>query len=863
MHTLGPVLRSVSWWFILSVVLFVSCMDETGRTSNEGRLSLELVSDTALMPNQTRASSLSELNSFANTADYAVEILQGTTSIQKFERYDKMSDEIALKAGDYTIQVSKGKNEAAAFSSPYFTGKQNFKIAEGMTTPVTVTASLANSRVTVDLTDDFLETYPKYTLSFMTNKMKTPLVYETGKPMYFQADAAGTKLTIAMQLVNVYGKEVEYTATTNIKPKQWAALTVRTDEKGINGLAVDVTLNDGTSETIYVNIGIPDFMEKLKGAPFIACDFFGWEDTNVSTEQSTECDKDDKPAKVTITAGGKINQVLLTLKDETTTLINQYDLANLTDEQKDDLINNYGFTAPKDIKDAIQAEFDLQPIINALSGKLEDSYYELSLTVIDGLPKSNQTTKSVRIKVPAAKEGKISWGMFPAEGKEFEYGTFNPLLGIAPLIGIDVPAGIQKATISITGLDIEKQPINSLDLSNVEVQELTNNYIKLRFAVDWFNSLSYNEDLTPKVYTVTFHVVDKLGREVTESRSFTVTCPIKWAMADNESDVFAKYVFLRVKADDANKLSFYHNGQQISSNNLKPLGKDESTGIVSFVWTGLNGNTSYTVLAKYDGHDIGETSFTTEEEKYLGDIGKLENWTAEGGEGHAETSWGAYAHEPYRSWEKWTIEGWETLNAQTTQYGGTSKYGPLNFVDPPYSWTRYVANSGTIKTTGVTGNAALIRTVGWGKGNTGGGSVSLIDEITPGELFLGTYESAPKYGIDFASRPRGFKFKYKYVAKNADMFIAELVVKNSDEIIAQVALDDSQKEKDKDWQEKKVIISDYTGKQATTMYIRFVSGTSTSRDDIITFAGEANLTNGENVGSQLYIDDVELIYDYE
>ena len=146
-----------------------------------------------------------------------------------------MSDEIALKAGDYTIQVSKGKNEAAAFSSPYFTGKQNFKIAEGMTTPVTVTASLANSRVTVDLTDDFLETYPKYTLSFMTNKMKTPLVYETGKPMYFQADAAGTKLTIAMQLVNVYGKEVEYTATTNIKPKQWAALTVRTDEKGING----------------------------------------------------------------------------------------------------------------------------------------------------------------------------------------------------------------------------------------------------------------------------------------------------------------------------------------------------------------------------------------------------------------------------------------------------------------------------------------------------------------------------------------------------------------------------------------------------------------------------------------------------
>lgn len=47
------------------------------------------------------------------------------------------------------------------------------------------------------------------------------------------------------------------------------------------------------------------------------------------------------------------------------------------------------------------------------------------------------------------------------------------------------------------------------------------------------------------------------------------------------------------------------------------------------------------------------------------------------------------------------------------------------------------------------------------------------------------------------------------------------------------------------------------------MYVRFVSGVSTSRNDIMLFAPLANLTTGENVGSQLYIDDVELIYDYQ
>ena len=203
--------------------------------------------------------------------------------------------------------------------------------------------------------------------------MELPLVYEKGesRPMYFLSDASGTKLEIAMELVNVYGKTVNYTATTTIKPKQWAKLTVRTDEKGLNGIAIDVTLNDETKETIYVNIGIPDFMEKLKGAPYIACDLFKWEDTNVSMEEPTEYAKDTKAAKVVITSGGKINQVLLTIKDGSSTLINQYDLANLTEDQIKDLADNYGFSAPEKMKGEMQAEFDLKSVIASLLGYLK------------------------------------------------------------------------------------------------------------------------------------------------------------------------------------------------------------------------------------------------------------------------------------------------------------------------------------------------------------------------------------------------------------------------------------------------------------------------------------------------------------
>ena len=180
-------------------------------------------------------------------------------------------------------------------------------------------------------------------------------------------------------------------------------------------------------------------------------------------------------------------------------------------------------------------------------------------------------------------------------------------------------------------------------------------------------------------------------------------------------------------------------------------------------------------------------------------------------------------------------------------------------------WTRYVANSGTIRSEDHnSGNySALVRTVGWGDGNTGGGDASVVNVITPGELYLGTYADGANYGISFKSRPIGVKFKYKYKAKNADKFIAEIVVKSENEIIAQAALDDSKKNKDTNWNEVVISIPNYINKKATSMYVRFVSGVSTSRNDIMLFAPLANLTTGENVGSQLYIDDVELIYDYQ
>lgn len=865
-------------FFCLFIGIYACQVDEEG-VANRGTLAFRMDVDTALVSPLTKASGLAD---FQDVNSYAVTIVQDSGIVAKYSRFDKMPAELELAAGAYMIQVGKGTETAAAFDAPYFSGKKEFTIVKDMTTLVEMTAAMANSRVTIDYSDDFLETYKEYTLSLKTNKMELPLVYEKGesRPMYFQSDAAGTKLEIAMELVNVYGKTVNYTATTTIKPKQWAKLTVRTDEKGLNGIAIDVTLNDETKETVYVNIGIPDFMEKLKGAPYIACDLFKWEDTNVS--QSTEYTRvngEEVPAaKMNVTAGGKIASAIMTLKKNNTNVFS-YDLANLTDEQKTELSNKYRLEIPENVENGIGFVLDFKECISSLEAGVDPVVYSLSLKITDKMPKTNTTEKSVAITIPAVEVSSVAFANFP------ESFAVHGYVGVSPTATVKMPAGMKNMKLTVTGTDIVDKAITREMLSvkdGITVAWSDDKTVALTFANDWLNKLEI-EGNTEKEYIVTFDIEDQLDRKNTESNSFKVS-PFGWAMAENDGDVFAKYVILRVRTpDDGKDVKFYYNNVEIQP--AKSLGRDENTGVESYVVTSLGGvsiegSTTYSgIMAKYDGgkYVLPEISFTTEKEEQLPNAG-FEEWSVgpDGLEGHGDyKSMGIvkpdyqYTHKPYRSWERWypftsaNLKHWDTLNEHTTSVGRESEtFSKIGTGDK--RWTRYVANSGTIRSEDRnSGNySALVRTVGWGDGNTGGGDGSVVNIITPGELYLGTYTDGANYGISFKSRPTGLKFKYKYKAKNTDKFIAEIVVKSENEIIAQAALDDSKKKKDTDWSEVMISMPNYINKKATSMYVRFVSGISTSRDDIMSFAPLTNLTTGENVGSQLYIDDVELIYDY-
>lgn len=839
--------------------------------------------DTTLVgSSSTRASNIIELSGFDDPDSYKVVISQDSGVVAEYARFDKMPAEIELEAGAYSVEVSKGTKTAAAFNSPYFSGKQDFTIVKDMTTPVEVTASMENSRVTVDFSDDFVETYKDYTLSFMTNKMTLPLVYEKGeyRSMYFQADASGTKLTIGMELVNVYGKDVQYTATTTIKQKQWTKLTVRTDEKGLNGVAIDVVLNDETKETVYVNIGIPDFMEKLKGAPYISSEVFHWDDTNESMEEPSECTKEECSASATVdvTAGGKVNQVLLTLKDASNTaLINQYDLVNLTDEQAKYLKDSFGFELSEDglKKGSMFGMIDLKAIISALPGKMEESYYELSLTIVDAMPSPNTTTKTVKITVPKVGDNSIDWGNFPSDA---EYGSFSE----AQVVAMTVPAGIKAATISIDGLGIEKQDINT-PINGISVKKEADK-VSLTFTKDWLNSLSFNEDKTSKKYTITLNVIDNLDRTIDDnSRSFTVKAPLfAWAEG-NAVDAFAKYVFLKIQTNHPENVTLYGNGKLIDSENIVTLENPEPD-VVTFVWKNLIPTTSYTISAKYNNDDklVLETKeFTTESKGSLPNAG-FENWYSnkidENGKDLTTIKWKDYVY--WNKWYPWNEEdenskGWNTLNLTTTQYGGEPSMNTflVTAPKPPYVGCCYTTTSGTMPINDVySGNyAALIRTVGWGEGNTAAAlsGMGTCENLTPGELYLGTYNtgthSASYDGYSLESRPFAVSFAYKYIPKNsADWGLVIIEVKDASG--KSLVKEEKQIFAQSSYIVETIKLNYALSGKADKILVSFKSSGNSAcwekNEDNLTPPPARNLSNGEYVGSQLYIDEVELIYDY-
>lgn len=260
--------------------------------------------------------------------------------------------------------------------------------------------------------------------------------------------------------------------------------------------------------------------------------------------------------------------------------------------------------------------------------------------------------------------------------------------------------------------------------------------------------------------------------------------------------------------------------------------------------TGLTADTDYQVRAVMGDWTSDEQTVHTESEVQLPNNG-LETWSS-------------VVNTYYTVWyprddTDESTEGWCSINAKTSSSG--ANYG-------------YCRNSGTEQTTDCYSGtyAAEIKTIGWGSGNTSAGSSSVINNISAGELFLGTMSSdyVADYYYHFSNRPSKVTFYAKYTPKS------------SREYSVTVGLYDENKEliSSEEYSLSEGAISSYTkreiaiGYKYTTVkptYIKlmFSSGDNSSSELDKPAFGWSLSSTGKNrsTGNKLYIDDINLVYE--
>ena len=264
---------------------------------------------------------------------------------------------------------------------------------------------------------------------------------------------------------------------------------------------------------------------------------------------------------------------------------------------------------------------------------------------------------------------------------------------------------------------------------------------------------------------------------------------------------------------------------------------------------GLSPATNYYLRAIYNNNEdnVSEpVSFTTETEQQVGNAG-FEEWSDEVFKvGNLwPANWELKWYKPFDCW---------AVNSKKTMPG----YYSNAFLDPNstnFPCVAYIVNdvyNGE--------KSAFLYTV----------RISTTENklTVPGELFIGTANDSGEHsseGTLFSSRPSALKFAYKYNPVNNETYYVKVEVKSEDGTLlcSEEKVDGGSSFA---WKSETIYLSYNTLKtKAASIYIIFrassASEPSYNNDVYMNIGNNDVYSSGCNIGSMLYIDDIELIYE--
>jgi len=838
--------------------MLVSCTDGIGTGfggNGMGKIAPTAEVDASVITKRSSRKEYSEVTS----SDLSIKLISadGTYS-RSWNSVAEFPIDQDFAVGQYRIEVYYGSESTEGFDAPYFYGMQEIMVKENEQTKVSLTATLANAMVDISYSDAFINYMTDYSAE-VHSAGGAYTEYAAGETRPVYTKAGNVDVAVSFTKPNGKGGKLEV-ANFTAEARHFYHINVDLAQGSGVVETIIVTIDESVEEET-VKIDISDEVLNTSAPEVVAEGFTAGESLSFCPGQTFENDM-----VFNIIARGGLKELVLTT--QSASLLSkgwpaEIDLMSASTQQQN-LLKNMGLTAL-----GVFNKPDKLAVVN-MTGVLGNISYQ------EGGDNTNTFTL-----VAKDKYGKMSEPVsLVATAEAVQLAITNPILYV----------GGTELT-----LDLAFNGGNTNDIV-FKYRNSGGTWTVLPASFETLGNNQYKVTLTVAGGTNNIVLRAEYGTEITPE--ITVERKPLVVPASAEVNAFATKAYLPVtigpKDSDTQLLTqMMNNAQVVAVENTRSetvLTAEADVANKQFVISGLTPGKAYTVKIKNGDIDLATApakTFTTEAATQLQYAG-FDEWTSEK-KGDYQYLWSVGNGSP-----------WSTLNALTTSQSGSGSGSGAKT-----GGCAYKSTSGTIPANGrstksmddggflgtnksgdghTTGdanlhnnkqhsgaNAALIRTVGWGNGNTAsprtsGQHFGTCDNVTPGELFLGTYDGQANYGISFTSRPSAMSFYYHYdvvSAGNGDYGTAEIkVLDASDNVIAQASCLLNEQSS---YQQCVLNLNyeDITVKAAKISVVFKSSGNSAALEKNTTFwhcPGVKNVSGGEYVGSELYIDDIELIY---
>jgi len=817
----------------------VSCSDNYSPTTDmDGQLvvSVDLNKDVVASASNKQASSESRADAQSVSAsDLSLKLTSESGSFSRtWEKASDFSEPVTVPVGKYTIEAYYGALEDEGFEKPYYHGSSTLTVEENRTTPVSVSASLANSMVRVEMSDMFRDYFASYSLT-LRSELGNEIAYPDGetRSVYLAPGQVTASITIT--------KKNGTTAT--LEPKSFTAearhsYVLKFDiNSGEAGEGVLTLTYDDMTQMETVEIDLSDAILNAP-APRLSADGF----TDGESWQVMQGQKSSHDAKVTAIAHAGISGLVLTTTSA--------------------YLESQGW--PKEI-DLVGGDPSKIAMMKGLGLKIvgADKPDKMALVDFTGLLSNiayteggdNISTFSIQVRDRNSRVADAPIGFsVEAVTTNLSVVSHDPIYEWDNTLAFNVETNASD----LSGLTLkaknERNTYDDCPITSCELVSRTGNTYHVVATVP-----STNTDLTLiltlgslKVNFVVAHEPSPYSLAAVENGIYGWQAALDLRYKAGASTAARRRAASR-SAEEPENVTF-----EISADNGQTWNATTASKLAAnrFLIKGLTGGKTYQVRATCDGLLSSIYTFTTEIGSQL-DNSDMETWYSVVGD--KEYAGKCYWTRDYPGASENTI--WGTMNLKTTSSSSGTYQGCAygNF-----SGTRATtdANSGS--------NAAIIETVGWGDNKapafSGFGTCKHVDA---GQLYLGHYDAntqQPVYGIEYNGRPKNIEFWYKYTAKNSADY-GKAFAKVFDAAGNELAYCEYQLTAVGTYTKVTLELSDKynpVGGKGVKLQVGFISCDNpdclTPNSDNMSHPPMWNLSDGRFTGSSLYIDDIKLNY---